>query len=86
MDWGSPLHAAQGSRRAKGGELGLLRKVGTLKRHYMPRAFRSPRRMDDVMIAYGQNGEAIRREQGYPLRLFCSRFPRGLQREVPEIA
>ena len=26
--------------------------------------------MDDVLLAYGQNGEAIRPEQGYPLRLF----------------
>ena len=25
--------------------------------------------MDDVMVAYGQNGEAIRPEQGYPMRL-----------------
>ena len=25
--------------------------------------------MDDMMVAYGQNGEAIRPEQGYPLRL-----------------
>src|ERR1019366_6675803 len=25
--------------------------------------------MDDVMVAYGQNGEPLRREQGYPLRL-----------------
>jgi len=25
--------------------------------------------MDDVMVAYGQNGEAIRPEQGYPIRL-----------------
>lgn len=25
--------------------------------------------MDDVLIAYGQNGEALRPEQGYPLRL-----------------
>jgi sulfane dehydrogenase subunit SoxC len=25
--------------------------------------------MDDVLVAYGQNGEAIRPEQGYPLRL-----------------
>jgi sulfane dehydrogenase subunit SoxC len=25
--------------------------------------------MDDVIVAYGQNGEALRREQGYPLRL-----------------
>ena len=26
--------------------------------------------MDDAILAYGQNGEAIRPEQGYPLRLF----------------
>jgi sulfane dehydrogenase subunit SoxC len=25
--------------------------------------------MDDVLVAYGQNGEALRPEQGYPLRL-----------------
>ncbi len=25
--------------------------------------------MDDILVAYGQNGEAIRPEQGYPLRL-----------------
>jgi sulfane dehydrogenase subunit SoxC len=25
--------------------------------------------MDDVLVAYGQNGEPVRREQGYPLRL-----------------
>jgi sulfane dehydrogenase subunit SoxC len=25
--------------------------------------------MDDVFVAYGQNGEALRREQGYPLRM-----------------
>ena len=30
--------------------------------------------MDDVIVAYGQNGEAIRREQGYPIRLFCPGF------------
>ena len=26
--------------------------------------------MDDAMIAYGQNGEPVRPEQGYPARLF----------------
>ncbi|HJO37537.1 MAG: sulfite dehydrogenase [Vicinamibacterales bacterium] len=26
--------------------------------------------MDDALIAYGQNGEALRPEQGYPIRLF----------------
>ena len=28
-----------------------------------------PKAMDDVFVAYGQNGEALRREQGYPLRM-----------------
>lgn len=27
--------------------------------------------LDDVMVAYGQNGEAIRPEQGYPMRLLA---------------
>jgi len=30
--------------------------------------------MDDVIVAYGQNGEALRREQGYPLRLIVPGF------------
>src|ERR1035437_3966193 len=30
--------------------------------------------MDDAMVAYGQNGEAIRREHGYPLRLHTPGF------------
>jgi len=25
--------------------------------------------MDDILVAYGQNGEALRPENGYPLRL-----------------
>ena len=29
---------------------------------------------DDAMIAYGQNGEALRPEQGYPARLFLPGF------------
>ena len=29
---------------------------------------------DDALIAYGQNGEAIRPEQGYPARLFLPGF------------
>jgi sulfane dehydrogenase subunit SoxC len=28
-----------------------------------------PKALDDVLVAYGQNGEAVRPEQGYPLRL-----------------
>ena len=30
--------------------------------------------MDDVIVAYGQNGEALRREQGYPVRLLVPGF------------
>ena len=30
--------------------------------------------MDDVLVAYAQNGEALRREQGYPLRLVVPGF------------
>jgi sulfane dehydrogenase subunit SoxC len=30
--------------------------------------------MDDVFVAYGQNGEALRRAQGYPLRLLVPGF------------
>src|SRR5438874_4028154 len=28
-----------------------------------------PKAMDDALVAYGQNGEALRPEQGYPIRL-----------------
>jgi sulfane dehydrogenase subunit SoxC len=30
--------------------------------------------MDDCLVAYGQNGEAIRPQQGYPLRLLVPGF------------
>ena len=30
--------------------------------------------LDDVLVAYSQNGEALRREQGYPLRLIVPGF------------
>ena len=35
----------------------------------MSRSVPLERALDDVVIAYGQNGEAVRPEQGYPLRL-----------------
>lgn len=31
--------------------------------------------MDDVLVAYGQNGEPVRPHQGYPLRLVVPGFP-----------
>jgi sulfane dehydrogenase subunit SoxC len=36
---------------------------------HMQRSIPLSKVMDDVLVAYGQNGEAIRPEQGYPLRL-----------------
>lgn len=36
---------------------------------YMQRSIPIQKAMDDIIVAYGQNGEAIRPEQGYPLRL-----------------
>src|SRR4029077_18638552 len=35
----------------------------------MARSIPVDKAMDDVIVAYGQNGEAVRPEQGYPLRL-----------------
>ncbi len=37
---------------------------------HMDRSIPLEKAMDDALIAYGQNGEAIRPEQGYPARLF----------------
>ena len=37
---------------------------------------------DDAMIAYGQNGEPIRPEQGFPARLFLPGWEGNAQREV----
>ena len=38
------------------------------------KSFPVAKAMDDVIVAYGQNGEALRREQGYPLRLVVPGF------------
>ncbi len=37
----------------------------------MTRSIPIEKAFDDAMIAYGQNGEALRPEQGYPIRLLC---------------
>jgi sulfane dehydrogenase subunit SoxC len=36
----------------------------------MQRSLPISKAMDDILVAWGQNGEALRPEQGYPLRLF----------------
>src|SRR5204863_7905882 len=38
----------------------------------MARSLPIAKAMDDVLIAYAQNGEALRPEQGYPLRLVAA--------------
>ena len=40
----------------------------------MTRSIPIEKAMDDVIIAYSQNGEMLRPEQGYPLRLFAPGF------------
>jgi sulfane dehydrogenase subunit SoxC len=40
----------------------------------MSRSIPLQKGLDDVLIAYGQNGEALRPEQGYPLRLVVPGF------------
>ncbi|MBZ5698508.1 MAG: sulfite dehydrogenase [Acidobacteriia bacterium] len=45
----------------------LVAEGADLCRH--AKSFPLAKAMDDVIVAYGQNGEALRREQGYPLRL-----------------
>lgn len=37
----------------------------------MARSIPMEKALDDVLVAYGQNGEALRPEQGYPVRLLC---------------
>ncbi len=45
----------------------LVAEGADLCRH--AKSFPLAKGLDDVIVAYGQNGEALRREQGYPLRL-----------------
>lgn len=40
----------------------------------MTRSFPIEKALDDALLAYGQNGEMLRPEQGYPLRLFLPGF------------
>ena len=37
----------------------------------MARSIPIDKAMDDALVVYGQNGELLRPEQGYPLRLLC---------------
>ncbi|MBI3940509.1 MAG: sulfite dehydrogenase [Acidobacteria bacterium] len=55
----------------KGGSW-LLVEGGETKRHTI--SIPLAKAMDDALVAYGQNGEAVRPEQGYPLRLLAPGF------------
>jgi len=54
---------AQGRRNAEGSDAGKLTKSIPIEKA-----------LDDVIVAYGQNGEAVRPENGYPLRLIVPGF------------
>jgi DMSO/TMAO reductase YedYZ molybdopterin-dependent catalytic subunit len=43
--------------------------VGVQKKIFLTRSIPVDKLMNDAILAYGQNGEAIRPEQGYPARL-----------------
>ena len=45
-------------------------------------SIRLAKAMDDCIVAYGQNGEPIRPQQGFPLRLLCSGIRRDLQHQM----
>ncbi len=67
MDGGEAVHPARRGRRAAEGSPGCWPKAPTPARHEPldPLA----KCMDDAVIALYQNGEPIRPEQGYPMRL-----------------
>jgi sulfane dehydrogenase subunit SoxC len=56
----------------KKGASWLIAEGGDSERHV--KSFPLAKGLDDVLVAYGQNGEAIRREQGYPIRLLVPGF------------
>ena len=66
MDRRAALRGAQGSRRAKRSDLDYCGR----RRRKQWSVQRSAREGHGrLLVAYGQNGEAVRPEQGYPLRL-----------------
>ena len=48
--------------------------VGRLGRGKGRRQYPAVKAMDDCIVAYGQNGEPIRPQQGFPLRLVTPGF------------
>lgn len=72
-EWtGVPLSVLLKEAGVQKGAKWMISQGGDTERHTksMPLA----KGLDDVIVAYGQNGEALRREQGYPLRLIVPGF------------
>jgi sulfane dehydrogenase subunit SoxC len=67
----APVHVAQGVRREGHGEVVRRRRHEEVKgASSMPIA----KAMDDCILAYGMNGEAVRPQNGFPLRLMVPGF------------
>jgi sulfane dehydrogenase subunit SoxC len=67
-EWtGVPLRALLAQAGLRAGASWLLAEGGDAS--HMTRSFPLAKALDDAIIAYGQNGEAVRPQQGYPVRL-----------------
>jgi sulfane dehydrogenase subunit SoxC len=72
-EWtGVPLSLLLKEAGVKKGASWIVSEGGDTERHV--KSLPLAKAMDDAMVAYGQNGEAIRREQGYPIRLLTPGF------------
>ncbi|MBZ5700087.1 MAG: sulfite dehydrogenase [Acidobacteriia bacterium] len=72
-EWtGVPLSLLLKEAGVQKGASWIVAEGGDRERH--AKSLQLAKAMDDVIVAYGQNGEAIRREQGYPLRLVVPGF------------
>lgn len=67
-EWtGVPLNVLLGEAGMKPSARWIVAEGADASRH--TRSIPIDKALDDVLVAYGQNGEAVRPEQGYPLRL-----------------
>ena len=72
-EWtGVPLSLLLKEAGVQKGASWIVSEGGDTERH--SKSLPLAKAMDDVMVAYGQNGEAVRREQGYPIRLLTPGF------------
>lgn len=72
-EWtGVPLSLLLKEAGVQKGAKWMISEGGDAERHV--KSLPLAKGLDDVMVAYGQNGEALRREQGYPIRLLVPGF------------